>query len=356
MACRKCGSDWLTLRGKDCSSCPHCNKVARSVERKRGRWVDEECAVPCKHCGETFTAKVFVGSQAKQAYCSKDCRFMAKAEWREKWRASYRSGVRKQKQNHKPGPRLRLACRECGKHFNKQAGSNSSNIYCSKACFFAARSSGRQSWDKTNIKKAAWHHGGWYASAPSVQLMRWIAKAHARIARVGGSLERLAQKELNRPTCEHCGTPCNDGASRFCSYACNKEWRGTRTCRCGVNVEDASAFGAPPMCPGCRREAKREWRRIASNTRARVRRGGGYWNPQVKAMAVFKRDKWICYLCDAKCSKVYSPWDPLSATIDHVYPVAHGGDHDWHNVRTACAMCNAKKSDKVAGQRLLRFV
>lgn len=352
MACRKCGSDWLTPLARDCNSCPHCSKVQRSVERKRGRWIDKECTLPCKHCGKAFTAKVFAESQ-KPAYCSKVCRSNAKAEWRKKWLVSYCSGVRKQTQSH--GKRQHRACLECEKHFKKQAGSNSSNMYCSKTCFFAARASGKQAWDKTNIKKVGWHQGGWYASAPSVQLMRRIAKAHAQIARVAGGFERLARKELNRPTCDRCGTPCNDGASRFCSHACNKAWRGQRACRCGVGVDNASAFGPPPMCVACRVKARREWRRIAKHTRARVRRGGGYWNPQVKPAAVFKRDNWTCYLCNAQCSRVYSSFDPLSATIDHVYPVAHGGDHDWHNVRTACAFCNAKKRDKVRGQRLLKF-
>lgn len=354
MACRKCGSDWLTLRGRDCSSCPYCSKVQRSVERKRGRWIDKECAVPCKHCGETFAAKVFVGAQAKQAYCSKDCRLMAKAEWRKKWVPGYRSGARKQKQDHKA--KQRPICRECGKQFNKQAGSNSSNIYCSKACFFAARSSGRQSWDKTNIKKAAWHHGGWYASAPSVQLMRRIAKAHARIARVGGSLERLAQKELNRPTCEHCGTPCNDGASRFCSRSCQKQWRGLRLCRCGKAVQNAGATGVC-RCTQCRRAAAAESRkRIKKETgthRKKCRKGGGFFNPLVRRKTIYARDRYRCYLCGIRCVASKHWNDPRFPTVDMVRPASKGGDYDYHNLRCACRQCNSLKSGKLVGQLTL---
>lgn len=353
MACRKCGSDWKTLRGRDCSRCPHCDKVQRCVERKRGRWVDQESTKPCKQCGKVFTSKVFSGPAFTQSYCSAECRCRGRSEWRREWYVAYRQGLRKQKQRRKHAHRP--TCRECGQQFKRQQGSNSSNIYCSKACFFAARASGKQTWDRTNSKKAYWHVEGPYAGAPSAKLMALVSKAHAAIEWAGDALGRLAHKELARPTCQECGCPCNDGATRFCSYKCNKAWRGVRQCRCGTDVKNAAAFGPSPLCAACKRESLREWRRIARDTRKRVRRGGGHWNPEVKSLAVFKRDKWVCYLCKQKCHKVYDSHDPLSATVDHVYPVARGGDHDWHNVRTACALCNSKKGDSIKGQRLLRF-
>jgi len=246
-------------------------------------------------------------------------------------------------------------CQWCGKAIKRPGGGKDAKKYCGKPCYFAARANGKQAWDKTNLRKARWHKGGRYKSAPSVRLMRRIVKAHLSVLRVAGGLERQAGKELNRPTCEQCGQPCNDGASRFCSYACNKAWRGARACRCGAIVENASAFGNAPMCLACKRQARKARRRIAKDTRKRVRNGGGYWNSEVKALGVFKRDRWRCYLCKCKCSKRYDPLDPRSATVDHVYPVAHGGDHDWHNVRTACALCNAKKSDTITGQMQLVF-
>jgi hypothetical protein len=350
VSCRSCGSDWVTLRGKDCSTCPHCNKVQRCVERKSGRWIDQQETTSCKQCGKSFQRATST-TRIKKVYCSRHCRILGKETWRRKWRQSHKPGVQKQQSRKRPYP----TCRECGKQFKRQQGGNSLNIYCSKACFFAARNSGRHAWDKTNIKKASWHRDGWYASAPSVRLMRRIGKAHLSILRAAGGLERQAGKELNRPACEQCGQPCNDGASRFCSYACNKAWRGIRQCRCGVYIANVSAFGASPMCHACKRKARMHERRLSRNTRARVRRGGGYWNPKVNPVAVFERDNWTCYLCHTQCSRIYDPNDQMSATIDHVYPVKHGGDHDWHNVRTACAGCNSKKRDKIKGQMLLRL-
>lgn len=352
MACTKCGSSWKTLKGKDCSRCPHCDKVTRSIERKRGRWVDPVQVASCKHCGCEFQEKI-VGS-ARRSYCSESCRKAHKSVWRREWSVGYRKGVRKQQQNKAKKPRP--VCKQCGKQFKRQAGSNTSNIYCSQACFFTTRASGLQAWDKTNMVKAHWHRGGQYASAPSVKLMASIQKAHRLIELTANAFEAMAERELARPQCEVCGDPCKDGASRFCSYACNKAWRGERQCKCGVVVPNCTAFGPGPSCVACKRKTVRAWKRLyGKDTRKRVRKGGGYWNPKVRALAVFKRDKWICYLCKARCEKVYDPLNPLSATLDHVWPVSRGGDHDWHNVRTACAGCNAKKGNRVQGQRLLRF-
>jgi 5-methylcytosine-specific restriction endonuclease McrA len=246
-------------------------------------------------------------------------------------------------------------CKRCSKAFKRKYGGHNANLYCSKKCFYDARNAGHHSWDRTNQIKANWHKCGPYSSAPSVMAMRHIAKCWKHIFKCKNLLPKMMSLAASQPKCEVCGSSCSDGAARFCSYGCNKEWRGDRQCRCGVIVHKCTAFGPPPACKECRRNTQREWRRISKSTRGRVRRGGGYWNPQVKAFAVFKRDNWTCYMCKAKCEKVYDPLNPLSATVDHVYPVAAGGDHDWHNVRTACASCNSRKGDRIKGQRLLRL-
>lgn len=354
MACRKCGSDWVTPRGRDCSRCPHCNKVQRCVERKRGRWQDQETQMPCKHCGVVFAATLYANANTSRAYCSPTCRRQAKSKWRRQWIVAYKQGVRKQQQRKPNGPRP--TCLECGKQFNKQQGSNSSNRYCSKTCFFAARASGRQSWDKTNMRKAYWHVGGPYAGAPSVKLMAMIAKAHAAVEWAGNASCRLARKELARPTCQHCGCPCKDGASRFCSYACNKAWRGERQCKCGVIVALAKAHGRA-WCRECRLEAERRYRRKykreLGSHRKKVRKGGGFWNSSVRRSVVLARDKHVCYICKAKCLKVCSYNNPLAATVDMVVPAKKGGDWDYHNLRCACRRCNSVKSDRLVGQLTL---
>lgn len=347
MACRKCGSKWVTATGKDCNRCPHCDKLQLWCARQAGRWVEPVSVKQCVCCGRSFDAigpkqisqRVLCGDPE----CAKAHRNLGK-----KRRAA---GIYVQQQIH-GNCRPQRFCKRCGAGPLKRKQED----YCCRACFVSARSAGLVEWDTTNQRKSAWHRLGPYASAPSARLMRRITKAHAAIEWAGNALCRLAAKELARPTCENCGDQCKDGASRFCSYACNKAWRGERQCKCGVIVPGCTAFGPGPSCVACKRKTVRAWKRLyGKDTRKRVRKGGGYWNPKVRALAVFKRDKWICYLCKARCEKVYDPLNPLSATLDHVWPVSRGGDHDWHNVRTACAGCNAKKGNRVQGQRLLRF-
>lgn len=351
---------------KRCETCRRAVDALRSKTANRKKANSGYLRV-CVHCNKQWLAR-----HPKSKFCSRSCQYLASGGRVivacEQCQQPFNTTLKRKKEGHRfcgkacmrqaRQPDLR-SCIECGKNFRRSPkganGKNDKALFCSKPCYFAARNAGRVAWDRTNQMKAVWHRRGPYASAPSARLMRRIAKAHAVIEKTGRALLSMAGRELNRPACERCGGPCKDGASRFCSYKCNKEWRGDRQCRCGAIVSRCTAFGPPPACKECRRKARREWRVISKDTRKRVRRGGGYWNPKLKAPDVFKRDNWTCYMCKAKCEKVYDPMNPLSATVDHVYPVAAGGDHDWHNVRTACAACNAKKGDRIQGQRLLRL-
>lgn len=51
---------------------------------------------------------------------------------------------------------------------------------------------------------------------------------------------------------------------------------------------------------------------------------------------VFKRDKFTCQYCGAKAPDVV-------LQIDHIKPVAHGGDNDILNLVTSCDSCNQGK-------------
>lgn len=68
--------------------------------------------------------------------------------------------------------------------------------------------------------------------------------------------------------------------------------------------------------------------------------------------SLYKRDGGICYLCGGKCnledyttrngSIICGDWYP---SVDHVIPLAKGGEHSWANVRLAHRICNSLKSD-----------
>jgi len=348
MACRKCGSDWKTATGRDCQSCPHCNKIQRHLARKAGRWQEVTQQATCKNCGAQFTN---VGANAgKTKCCSAKCRDEYRKAWRSAYSAEYKDGLRRGTQASKRLPRP--TCKRCGQSFKRKYGGNDANQYCSRKCFYDARNSGDQSWDRTNQIKATWHKCGPYSSAPSVMAMRHIQKCWNHIFKCKNLLPKMIALSASQRMCEVCEAPCNDGASRFCSLACNKAWRGDRQCRCGIVVHNATAFGRAPLCKACKRESLRQQRRLYKDYRRRCRTYGGHYNSSVKPEAVFAKDNWRCHVCGKKTSKVFCLDDPLSATVDHhPIPLSKGGDHDWHNVRCACWQCNTRKGNRWNGQR-----
>ncbi|MBD2447815.1 HNH endonuclease [Nostoc sp. FACHB-152] len=60
--------------------------------------------------------------------------------------------------------------------------------------------------------------------------------------------------------------------------------------------------------------------------------------PEVRKY-VFQRDKYQC----KSCGKTSIETD---LTIDHIIPLARGGQNDISNLHTLCWICNQQKSDK----------
>lgn len=69
---------------------------------------------------------------------------------------------------------------------------------------------------------------------------------------------------------------------------------------------------------------------------------------------IFERDKWICKLCLKKVNKNLKNPHPMSATLDHIIPISHGGLHVKTNVQLAHMICNSKKGNgSVKGEQML---
>lgn len=54
--------------------------------------------------------------------------------------------------------------------------------------------------------------------------------------------------------------------------------------------------------------------------------------------------------CGRRCVYCATALDFETATLDHVYPLAHGGAHTPGNVVLACTHCNRLKSDLLPTQ------
>lgn len=63
--------------------------------------------------------------------------------------------------------------------------------------------------------------------------------------------------------------------------------------------------------------------------------------PSSQRRAVFERDDWACRNCGAG----------ENLEIDHIYPVARGGDNALDNLQVLCSPCNRSKGSSVPGER-----
>ncbi|MBD2676327.1 MULTISPECIES: HNH endonuclease [Nostoc] len=61
--------------------------------------------------------------------------------------------------------------------------------------------------------------------------------------------------------------------------------------------------------------------------------------PEVKKY-VWQRDKYQCRSCGKTASEI-------NLTIDHIIPLARGGQNDMSNLQTLCLACNQQKTDRI---------
>ena len=70
-----------------------------------------------------------------------------------------------------------------------------------------------------------------------------------------------------------------------------------------------------------------------------------YYNVRENRIRVFERDGYICHYCQKQLTR-------FTATLDHVTPVAEGGDNSLENLLTACLGCNSRKNKRAVGDFL----
>lgn len=161
-------------------------------------------------------------------------------------------------------------------------------------------------------------------------------------------------------TCFYCKTDFE--ASHALANICSPDCRA-KTYPPGVKTQlprprPASAARAKPAavvrsrCPRCGRSipSKKAPRRYCSSacrnaTRRKVRQDRirlVYVEPVVLAV-LRQRDNDTCRICGEPIDPTARPPSPHSATIDHVLPLARGGEHSYNNTQLAHYRCNTAK-------------
>lgn len=137
-------------------------------------------------------------------------------------------------------------------------------------------------------------------------------------------------------------------------YQCHSNGRQMkiRLCECGA-VIPLDKHGGVTLCDDCRTQHELAQKRKDNKKHDIKRRHelkGGDWTINLEEL--FERDHGLCYLCNRECD--WSDYEIRDGafiagnnypSIDHVVPLAKGGQHKWENVRLACRLCNSLKRD-----------
>jgi hypothetical protein len=70
-----------------------------------------------------------------------------------------------------------------------------------------------------------------------------------------------------------------------------------------------------------------------------------YYNVRENRSRVYERDEYKCRYCEKQLTR-------FTATLDHVTPIAEGGDNSFENLVTACLDCNPRKNKRAVGDFL----
>lgn len=211
-----------------------------------------------------------------------------------------------------------------------------------------------------------------------------------------GELERHRAK-LVPMTCAHCGAEFMgrrwhqkdaEHKRRYCSAGCDADakrwryikrtsspldWRECQGCqqrfisrngkdRCASCPRVTLRIRYSRSCDLCgswlttwqphQRHCSRVCARRAMRDRYRTRLTGAFVEP-VYRVKVYERDRWTCRLCGEPVDLTARVPDPLAPTLDHILPLALGGEHSYANAQCAHYRCNHLKGAKCEEQMVL---
>lgn len=280
------------------ADCEQCGKLLEGKQRR-------VCSATCRRALRTpaqaprlhtcvACGQTFEHRQGGVKYCSPGCR-----------QDVYR-------RNHKPRRKTsarEATCLQCDLAFTTR---DKHQRYCSVACSNQAHGPSKRKIVRT--------HRCAGPCSRQIPLARYRCRRCASVRRYEREQRRRATqtRTWTAGPCNHCGTNCvvraHLDSARYCSDICSRRSHKER-----------------------RRAAKRN-----------------AYVEDVHRLKVYERDCWRCQLCGCKVRRDAAVPHPRAPTIDHIVPLAAGGEHSYLNTQLACFLCNARKGDRAGGQ--LRLV
>ena len=230
-----------------------------------------------------------------------------------------------------------VSCKACGLQCQRKRRA----AYCSKKCGRSQQvrtkaSSGRSGFEDRNCKACL---GGFSARKDNDRIFCSIVCRSAwRAITAPPPMYRVYRKRpaTTQPPQRHC---------LDCSVVLDGKWvRRCSPCR------DAADIIA-------KRNAKLTQRltgKKAASRNARKLRQRGVTVEAVNPIVVLERDRWTCQLCGIRTpKKMRGTYNDNAPEVDHILPIAKGGEHSYRNTQCACRKCNITKSSKAQGQTRL---
>jgi predicted nucleic acid-binding Zn ribbon protein len=121
-----------------------------------------------------------------------------------------------------------------------------------------------------------------------------------------------------------------------------------RVCACGHLLLKGCR-----LCVNCKAKRRAVWMKTIRKANKMRKRGATV--EMVNDLIVLARDGWRCHLCGVKTpSRLRGTYDDRAPEVDHIVPIAAGGEHSYRNTACACRRCNIAKGARPLGQlRLL---
>lgn len=316
----------------------------------RNRWIRSKQQKQCKACGIPFDPV-----HALSMYCSTQCRSRVR-----KW--------------------YNFVCVVCGAGFRSQAHKASC---CGPECVKRYQSRitlelTREQREATQAKRHRTCEQCWKeftAAEPNGKQLRgeitWgkycSKRCSAEARRIWASPAEANRQSYLRThprrevTCPACGKVFQiERGQRFCSNSCRQVMAvpaapPPRPCHeCGVIFTPGRTSGGRRIfcsAPCARRAARRVAKALDRARRKAIR---SVTVERVRPFAVFERDGWRCRICGVMTPRsLRGTYDPCAPELDHIVPLAAGGEHSYRNTHCACRDCNGKKGDGGHGKRKL---
>lgn len=302
----------------------------------------------CEWCRTAFPT-VGHGSKRKR-FCGRTCQSAA-------WKAQ---------DQQQPDAALTARCIQCGEAMAPRRGQGPPRLFCSDACSCTHRrnTEGIQA-------RCAYCDGAFMANKHRLKYCSNECRGQGR--------RTPPSSTLQWSTCQICqGTWCHKGNRRAtcADPACQQGVAQLRRAkarerRAGIPSQQRKKYWKPKpprrfTCRACGNEVTTSTRRLycsdqcevsvnrlTAKARRKMREDSTRAEP-VYRKKVYARDQWRCQLCHRKVSKARTYPDPLSPSLDHIVPLADGGEHSMANVQLAHLRCNVLKGARShpAGEQL----